>query len=176
MTGLIVVLYGSPASGKDTITAELTKAESNFQLFQRLKSGPGRRTGYRMVETADLERLRAAGVLIWENSRYGADYAIDRPGLDDAARSSIPVVHVGQPRAVDALKAAFPERILVVELRYNRSDAAERITARQTGDLEARLAAWDETPLLPDADLRINTSQRTPQQAAAEILVAIQAP
>lgn len=37
--------------------------------------------GYRAATVHHLDELRAAGQLLWENTRYGATYAIDRDEL-----------------------------------------------------------------------------------------------
>ncbi|WP_216362082.1 kinase [Pseudonocardia sp. N23] len=174
MTGTIVALYGPPASGKDTITSELSKVDQQFRLFQRIKAGSGRQDGYRMVSPAQLDDLHNAGDIIWENTRYNARYAIDRSGLESATKSSVPVVHVGQPQAIAAMKDALTaQRVIVVELYYDRREAVERIAGRGDEDLEARLAAWDETPRLLTAHLRIDTSQVPPQLAAIQIVEAL---
>lgn len=176
MTRSIVILYGPPASGKDTVTTELSRVDPEYRLFERLKAGPGRQDGYRMVGAEVLDNLRSTGELVWENSRYDARYAIDRTAIERAAESCVPVVHVGQPEAVVAVKNAVNSmRVVVVELHYDRREAAKRIEARSTGDLPARLAAWDATPRLTDADVRINTSLTTPHEAAHRIIAAVAA-
>lgn len=74
-----MILYGPPAAGKDTITAALRQLDPRYVLFQRIKAGPGRSTGYRMADADALDALRAAGDVIYEHQRYGATYVIDRP-------------------------------------------------------------------------------------------------
>ncbi|WP_205669074.1 hypothetical protein [Amycolatopsis suaedae] len=85
------------------------------------------------------------------------------------AQGLFPVVHVGQPEAVTALHGAAGLRWLVVYLWCPREEAARRAAERDTGDLSARLQAWDETPALPSADLEVNTANATPDTAAAMI-------
>lgn len=166
-----VILYGPPAAGKDTITAALVGLDACFQLFERIKSGPGRTTGYRMKTDSDIAELRAAGEIIWENARYGATYVIDRPTLREMIRTGVtPVVHAGQPEVVDAVLAATPgNRWTVVALTNSRDTAYARIVQRATGDTGERMAAWDATPHLPGADLSIDTDEVPPDRAAALI-------
>ncbi|WP_324191429.1 kinase [Nocardia elegans] len=163
-----MILYGAPASGKDTVTREITKQDSAFRLFRRIKVGAGRTSGYRISSRAELSRLREDSQVIWENNRYGADYAIDRPGLvamfDD---DLIPVVHAGQTGVVDALRDAMPDiRWTVIQLRCSRSTAERRIIDRGTGDTAERLAAWDNTPVLDEADCTIDTDVISAEDAA----------
>ncbi|PPJ11806.1 kinase [Nocardia nova] len=162
-----VILYGPPAAGKDTVTAALTAADSRFRLFKRLKVGQGRTAGYRMTTEEHLGSLARAGEIAWENSRYGARYVIDRPGLQDAvAAGQIPVVHAGQPGVIPAVRAAVPGAWIVVQLSTSREVARKRIIERATGDTAARLAAWDATPRLASANLDIDTGRTSPEQAA----------
>lgn len=165
-----VILYGPPAAGKDTITHALRKLNTRYALFPRLKAGGGRTVGYRMTTEAALDTLRARDEIVWENRRYGALYSVDRPTLLEQLTDQVPVLHLGQVEAVDAVVRAIPAaRWLVVYLWCPRDVATERITARGTGDVEARLRAWDETKPIQHADVSINTAETTADDAAREI-------
>ncbi|MEV4153679.1 AAA family ATPase [Nocardia salmonicida] len=168
-----VILYGAPATGKDTITSELSQLDSRYRLFQRLKSGPGRTVGYRMIDDVALDHLRQAGDLVWSNERYGARYAIDRPGLASLVTAGlIPVVHAGQPEVIDAVRTALPEvEWTVVQLQCDEQTATARIVARETGDVAERLAARSETPTI-SADLTVHTDSVEPVEAARLIVTA----
>lgn len=162
-----VILYGPPAAGKDTVTHALSDLDPAYRLFRRLKAGPGRTGGYRMTTAEHVDQLRAAGHVVWENHRYGAVYVVDRPTLEADLAGHVPVLHLGQVEAVQAVKSSVPQaHWLTVHLCCARQVAAERITARATGDTDARLQAWDETPPLPDAGLTIDTGTTTPANAA----------
>ncbi|MGN2640525.1 hypothetical protein ACTD5D_31025 [Nocardia takedensis] len=172
-----IVMYGPPAAGKDTVTSALCKLDSAFHPYQRVKIGRGRTEGYRMASSIDLRQMEAANEVIYTNHRYGATYVIDRPEISKiTAAGDVPVIHVGQPEAIGALLAAIPEmRWVVVELWCPRDVAAERIAARDTGDTDERLAAWDATPKLATTDVRIDTSAVDPRSAAHEIVAAVRA-
>ncbi|MFI6163981.1 kinase [Micromonospora haikouensis] len=166
-----VILYGPPGVGKDTITGELERLDSRFSLYRRLKVGGGRTTGYRMTNEAEVDALRSAGEVIWENSRYDALYVIDRATLSSEMVAGIPVVHLGQPQAVKAVIEAISGSCWVVaSLSCPRGVALERILARRTGDVDARMRAWDETEHLANADLEIDTHALLPNRAA-ELIV-----
>jgi guanylate kinase len=104
-----VILYGPPAAGKDTITEALHRLDHRYSLFRRLKVGAGKTAGYRMTTDAALRELRKSGDLIWENSRYGAVYAVDRPALLGHLAAGSPVLHLGQVEAIDAVIKATPD-------------------------------------------------------------------
>lgn len=164
-----VILYGPPASGKDTVTRALHAADKRFALFPRLKVGKGRTEGYRMIGEAKLENLRSRNDIIWENHRYGATYAVDRVGLLRYAQSGVSVLHLGQSAAIEAIKQAEPSIAwLVVHLWCPRSVAEQRIIARNTGDTPARLRAWEETASI-EADLRFDSDANSAESIATAI-------
>lgn len=165
-----VILYGPPAAGKDTVTRALCALDERYDLFLRLKAGPGRTAGYRLATEHQLDKLRRQGDIIWENRRYGAVYVVDRPTLASYLGKGIPILHLGQIEAVKAVTyAASNARWLVTYLWCPRDIAAARIAERGTGDASARLTAWDETKPLLDAGLQINTAQVSPEDAAQAI-------
>ncbi len=164
-----VILYGPPASGKDTVTIALQSLDTRYRHFPRIKVGPGKHAGYRMIDTATLVDLGVAGEIIWQNERYGAQYAVDRQALSTALFTHIPVLHLGQLAAIEAIRQAARVQWFTVALWSDRDIAIERLRRRDPGDLAERLTAWDSTEPLPDADLRIDTGHTSPAQVAAAI-------
>lgn len=170
-----VVLYGPPGSGKDTVTAELSRLRPEFTLFQRLKAGPGRTTGYRLTTTQHIEELARAGELLYRNSRYEAEYAIDRGEVSVLVDSGrIPVLHMGQVAGASAV-ADFPINWVKVLLWCTEEVTRERCHGRGDNDLEARMKVWHETrqDLLDHAaepwSLVIRSDQVSVAQAAQAI-------
>ncbi|GAA2216784.1 hypothetical protein GCM10010429_45810 [Micromonospora olivasterospora] len=169
-----LILYGAPATGKDTVTAELVRRESRLEHFKRLKLGPGRTTGYRMISASQADDLRhRPGAILWENSRYDATYFVDRSGLEQLWTSGyVPVVHLGQVEAVEAITGDVETGAswTVVELYCRPALLRSRIRSRATGDEEQRFAAIEQTPHLPNADIRIDT-ESVPATEAARMIV-----
>lgn len=165
-----VILYGPPASGKDTISTELNRIDPRFRTFRRLKVGAGKTATYRMVSMSELDGLRRAKQIIWENERYGATYAVDLPGLRRALGHSVPVIHLGQIPAIDAVRAAIPEASwFVVSLSCPREATRERLQERNPQDVEERLRVWEETLPLADADLYLDTGSITATDSARAV-------
>ncbi|MFE3875453.1 HAD hydrolase-like protein [Kitasatospora sp. NPDC059146] len=177
-----VLLYGPPAAGKDTVTQALSCLDPNFQLFSRLKAGPGRSAGYRMATQEQLDELRRAGSVVYENARYDSTYVTDRPGLDDAFAAGVPVMHLGQVDGVQAVLSGYAAGWLTVLLWCPREVTEARSIGRGDADTPARLAAWDATQAdlntNPDFrfDMVIRTDATSPEQAAEQINRALTAP
>jgi guanylate kinase len=175
-----VILYGPPASGKDTVTAELSRQDNRFALLPKLKAGSGRSVGYRLVSSDELVVLRSKGRLVVETQRYGNRYAVDREdiaALTDSGR--IPVVHMGNVADLERLRSAVPLAWTTVLLWIPREVCAERSRRRGDSDSPKRLQAWDETAADLQAagdgapfDLTIHTDQLEPAEAARQIIVA----
>ncbi|MFE0580215.1 guanylate kinase [Streptomyces sp. NPDC058874] len=167
-----VILYGPPAAGKDTVTAALTELNAKYAQFARLKVGTGKAVGYRMGTAEQLHELEAAGDVVYANARYGNTYAIDRPGVDAAFASGVPVVHLGQVDGIRALVDGYPADWSVVLLWCPREVTEQRSAGRGDSDTSARLAAWDATREDLDThpgtawDLTVDTTAAAPQDAA----------
>ncbi|MFF7342014.1 guanylate kinase [Streptomyces sp. NPDC008163] len=167
-----VVLYGPPASGKDTVTVALSNLDSKYAQFARLKVGTGKSAGYRMGTAEQLHALETAGDVVYANSRYGNTYVIDAPGLDAAFEAGVPVVHLGQVDGVRALVDGYSAGWSVVLLWCPREVTEQRSAGRGDSDTAARLAAWDATREDLAAhpgmtwDLTIDTTEAAPQDAA----------
>jgi guanylate kinase len=170
-----VILYGPPAAGKDAVTKALAELDTKYVLYQRLKVGAGRTSGYRMATLSDVETRRAKDDVIWENRRYGALYVVERTSLTKMLRTCIPVLHLGQVEAVKAVTAALPRtQWLVVCLWCPRDVAIKRLAERDATDIAVRMRAWDDTEPLPGADISLNTTDICPAAAATTIHEGIQ--
>lgn len=167
-----VILFGPPASGKDTVTETLVQLGTRYGQFARLKIGSGKSVGYRMGSTEQLLALEAAGDVVYANSRYGNTYVIDRPGLDEAFAAGVPVVHLGQVDGIRALVDGYAAAWVTVLLWCPKDVTKLRSTGRGDSDTAARLAAWEAThedlEAHPDMvwDLTVDTTATSPRESA----------
>ncbi|WP_433331667.1 guanylate kinase [Spirillospora sp. CA-294931] len=182
MTRQGVILYGPPASGKDTVTAALSGQDDRFALLPKLKAGTGRSTGYRHVTPEELDALHHAGRLIVETQRYGNRYAVDRQDVEHMTRAGrIPIIHMGNLADVAALRSAVPLEWTAVLLWIPRAVSAERSKHRGDVDTPKRIQAWEDTDAeiratgeKPPFDLAIHTDQTEPTDAARRIIRAVE--
>ncbi|CAM5575025.1 phosphotransferase-like protein [Streptomyces coeruleorubidus] len=177
-----ILLYGPPASGKDTVTAALTELDPRYVPFTRLKIGSGRTKGYRMGNQEQLAELEARGDVIYRNDRYGNIYVVDRAGLEHAMEGGrVPVVHLGQMAGIELVTARFPAHWRRVLLWCSKDTTARRSPLRGDTDTDARLVAWDATQAdlgaHPHAewDLRMDTEETAPPEAAKRIHEVVRA-
>ncbi len=153
---------------KDVITRPLVESMltalngyPNDRLFRRMKIGGDSTSGYRLAGQDVLAQLHANGQVLYQNERYDSTYVVDRPHLSEMlAAGQAPVVHLGQIAGIRAV-TAFPAHWATVLLWCSRETTAQHAYARGSTDINARLAAWDET----FADLK--------QAAASDFLVSI---
>jgi guanylate kinase len=172
-----VILYGPPASGKDTVTRELACIDPRFALFHRLKVGEPPMTTYRPISRPDLDDLISAGQIAWRNDRYATTYAVDIPALTEHLTEHISILHLGQAQAVDAIRNATPAaRWLVIDLWCDRVTALARLHGRGSTDIAERLTVWDATEPLATADQRVDTGQISAQDTAQMIITWINRP
>jgi guanylate kinase len=180
MTPTAIILYGPPASGKDTITDALIRLDSRYVRYRRMKVGSGKTDGYRLATADQLSQLRASGQVLYENYRYGNTYVVDQPHLMSLLTAGhVPIVHLGQIVGIEPV-TRYPARWVTVLLGCSRETTARRAQARGSADLDARLAAWEDARAdLRGADAatfsgRIETDTTAPEAAAGTIHAWVQ--
>lgn len=181
MTRPGVILYGPPTSGKDTVTAELTRQDDRYALLPKLKVGTGRIAGYRYVTATELAKLRDAGRLVVETHRYGNVYAVDRDDIAALVEAGkVPIVHMGNVADLRRLRDAVPLDWTAALLWIPRDLCADRSKHRGDVDTPKRLQAWDETrndlqaAATPVFNLVIHTDQVDHTETARRILAAVE--
>lgn len=174
-----IVLFGPPASGKDTITRELTALDPSLRLFCKLKHGAGRTAGYRPASAEAVAELHAGGLVVSEVARYGNRYIIDRPEVERmAAEGFVPVVHTAEEAELSTLVRMGWAGVL---LWSSRRETLRRLKSRGDANAPIRLDLWDRLacslrPLSTHLRAVVRTDEIGPSEAARAIVAAIAGP
>ncbi|MGH3568096.1 MAG: hypothetical protein ACRDRH_19120 [Pseudonocardia sp.] len=173
-----LILYGPPASGKDTISQLVSRLDPRYVLFRKIKSGAGSTGTYRVISEGRLATMRAAGRVQQESRRYGNTYVVDKDQLDYfASAGRRPMLHMGDLPGVVQLKSyGRPARWQTVLLWAPPDVTHARLAGRRDTNVRARMEVWIQTveELLssPEAlfDFIVNTGDVSALDAAQAIL------
>ena len=172
MTGRIVVLFGAPAAGKDTVTRVLTSRDSQYEHFIKHKRGAGSKHGYTMVTELQLQEMRDSGRLVSEVDRYGSTYAIDRHRLASSVLAGRQVlVHSAEPSEALTLVELGAALVLI---ECSRETATSRLNQRDPNSVADRMEVWDLVAsrldsLEPRSVMRIATDELSPEEVADRV-------
>ena len=172
MTGQIIVLFGAPTVGKDTVTRVLTARDSRYEHFIKHKRGAGSKHGYTMVTELQLQHLRGAGRVVSEVNRYGSTYAIERERLTESVLAGHRVlVHSAEPSEALALVELGAALVL---LECSRETATSRLNQRDPNSVADRLEVWDLVAsrldaLEPRSVMRLATDDLSPEEVADRV-------
>ena len=182
---VIVLLSGTPASGKDTITQKMGEINPRFALFKKHKSGlGGKKDGsYIHVDENAFDSLLASNEFIQHHTRYDRRYGVSLLELGKFFDMNIiPVIHVGKYENIASLVKSRNLECYSILLMASRQTTKSRLAFRHPDDKEEqikRLTAYDEerrelSELYAegksiDIDLVVNTDRLSPGQSAAII-------
>ncbi len=191
-----LILSGTPASGKDTIT-DLLELVSGGQycLLKKHKSMRSpqsalrvpRKAAYHLVDEATFRDMICENRFVQYHYRYGQGYGVAREELEALGQfGQIPVIHNGLQENLPAfLQDGARIEVFSVLLISGQSSTRDRILARNghdAVDLERRLCAYgEERKELADHlraghpffhHLAINTGLLKPDFAARMIISA----
>ncbi|WP_163095625.1 hypothetical protein GL267_003895 [Acidithiobacillus ferrianus] len=193
----ILIMSGTPASGKDTLTALLESMScGKCVLFKKHKMVTNiidavqdpRNTVYHLVDEATFHQMIVEKQFLQYHNRYGNGYGIAWSTLEKHWQAGqVPVLHNGKQ---ENLRVFFREKnILVfsVLLMANQDDTKDRILTRNGGDetdaekrLRAYVAEREEFAMIigngesPYCHLAINTDWLEPPMTASIIYSAIE--
>lgn len=168
----MIVLFGAPTVGKDTVTHLLTAQTDKFEHFKKLKLGKGSRHGYTMITDVELSALRAEGRVLSEVERYGSTYVIERQELEQTiSRGVVPVVHsasIAETQLLHQLGA------VVVLLECSAETARGRLMHRDALTVDERMEVFEAVNqqldvLIPVAAGRLSSDKCTASELADAI-------
>lgn len=145
----VLLLSGTPASGKDTISNLLVDIDSRFRHFKKHRGSnqPKDDNTYIHVSFSQFSALSDEDEFVQFHSRYGRGYGVSRTELERHwQQGEIPIIHVGKYENIEPFKKANLD-VSSVLLLVSLSETKRRLTERHPGDteeVEKRLAAYHE--------------------------------
>ncbi|XOB90951.1 hypothetical protein ACMC9M_11475 [Pseudomonadota bacterium 24LQ007] len=145
----LLLLSGTPASGKDTITRLLVELDPRFCHFKKHRSSnqPKADGTYINVTPDEFSSMLAQGAFLQHHYRYDRGYGVARSELDQHwAKGEIPIIHVGKYENISPLRTQEVKATSVL-LMVSLSETQRRLQQRHAGDIEEverRIAAYHE--------------------------------
>ena len=145
----LLLLSGTPASGKDTITSLLVELDSRFCHFKKHRSSNEPKTDgtYNHVTPDEFSSMVAQGAFLQHHYRYDRGYGVARSELDQHwVKGEIPIIHVGKYENISPLRAQDVTATSVL-LMVSFLETQHRLQQRHAGDIEEverRIAAYQE--------------------------------
>lgn len=183
----LLLISGTPAAGKDTVTGALQSLDPRYASLRKHKSGSGGRSDASYIHVSDetFQSMVDADGFVQHHGRYGRRYGVARAELDSLWQAGrIPVVHVGRYENLAAFATVDAYQFSVL-LAVSREVTAQRLETRHHGDadeIRARLSAYAEerTDFAQHViageelayDIVIETGNRTPEMVAHLIIAA----
>lgn len=180
----ILLLCGTPASGKDTITSALIGLNSRFIHFKKHRASekPKDDNTYICIDNEEFKSLRNQGLFVQHHSRYGRYYGVSLTQLESHwSLGEIPIIHVGKYENIAPFKDANIEMRSVL-LLVDKIETESRLKVRHMGDeqeIQKRLSAYQEerddlaerilSGVKLDFDLILDNSGNDPKQVAHQI-------
>jgi len=145
----LLLLSGTPASGKDTITRLLLELDPRFRHFKKHRSSDQEKADgtYIHVTSNEFSSLLAQGAFLQHHYRYDRGYGVAHSELDQHwAKGEIPIIHVGKYENISPIRTQEVKATSVL-LMVSLSETQRRLHQRHTDDIEEverRIAAYHE--------------------------------
>ena len=145
----VILMSGTPASGKDTVSAELLAMSSEFVHFRKhkIEAGGRRDDSYILVSKEQFDVMVQAEEFTQYHFRYNRGYGVARSEIKRCwAEGKTPIIHVGKYENITAFTDSGIDMFSVL-LLTSRHQTEQRLHARHPGDLtevQARLQSYDE--------------------------------
>ncbi len=140
--GKIVLLYGPPASGKDTITQLLQNRNNIFFHFKKHKVYPGdqqiqtkNQLSYFHISMNRFLNMIANGEFLQFHWRYKSFYGVSKVLMDDSlSNGKIPIVHVGKIYDLLELTDVLEAKLIIILVWETLDVISKRLKFRHKGD------------------------------------------
>ena len=146
----IILLSGTPASGKDTITTELNKIDNRFVHFKKHKIASGGKLDdtYYLISKDEFDNMAESNQFVQYHYRYDRGYGVSVNELNRLKKlNKIPIIHVGKYENIIKFKEFGIKKILSILIYADRGTTKKRLELRHSenySEIEKRLTAYDE--------------------------------
>ncbi len=149
----VILLSGTPASGKDSVTRLLCKADEAFILFKKhrgVAKGTDNKEEYTDISLQEFKCKAERGDFVQYHSRYGRMYGVEAKRLRSyIGEGKYPVIHVGRINNYVALAEALRKndiRFCHILIWSPLVQIAKRLAVREKGEeqIKERYSAAQE--------------------------------
>ena len=146
----VILLSGTPASGKDTLTAELNKIDDRFVHFKKHKIASGGKMDdtYYLISKDKFDNMAENNQFVQYHYRYDRGYGVSADELKRLKElNKIPVIHVGKYENIIKFKEFGIKNILSILIYADKDTTKKRLELRHSEDnseINKRLKAYDE--------------------------------
>jgi guanylate kinase len=146
----ILLISGSPASGKDTITKEIIKNDNRFSHFKKHKINNGGKldSSYILVSQQEFKDIEISGGFLQYHYRYDRGYGVSYDELNKLWNNNkIPIIHVGKYENIHSFFNIKKTQIISILLLTCEQETKNRIQKRHKNDadeISRRMLAYHE--------------------------------
>jgi guanylate kinase len=182
--GLLFVVSGPSGAGKDTLVEALRENRPTLHYSVSATTRPPRteeRDGeqYFFVSQAEFERMREEGELLEWREYNGNLYGTPRDYIGRSLTEGYDVIIKPEVNGALAIKASYPDAVLIFLVPDRFSNLRERLLARRTEtneEIARRLEiAQQEMKFIRRFDYIVVNAQDRPQEAVRDLKAILQA-
>jgi guanylate kinase len=182
--GLLFVVSGPSGAGKDTLVAALRGLRPSLRYSvsattrePRPEEQPGEH--YFFVSRQEFDRLRDGGNLLESREYNGNLYGTPRDYIERSLTEGYDVIMKPEVNGALAIRAAFPDAVLIFVVPDRFSNLRERLLARRTEtneEIARRLEiATREMNFIRQFDYIVVNEQDSTEQAVRDLYAILQA-
>jgi len=146
----IILLSGTPASGKDTLTHKLTELDNRFVHFKKHKIATGGKLDdtYYLISKTEFDHMAETNQFVQYHYRYDRGYGVSYVELERLKKENkIPIIHVGKYENIMKFRESGLKNILSILIYTDKKETEKRLNIRHKDnpyEIEKRLKAYDE--------------------------------
>jgi len=182
--GLLFVVSGPSGAGKDTLVEALRERRSSLRYSVSATTRPARpdernEEHYFFLSDVEFERLRRGGGFLEWREYDGNLYGTPRDYIERTLTEGYDVILKPEVNGALAVKAAYPDAVLIFLVPDRFSNLRERLLARRTEtneEIARRLEiAQQEMKFIRRFDYIVVNAQDRPEEAVRDLEAILQA-